>query len=63
MGGGDSQHSTRDMDCAGLWRDVVEENGTKMGPKWDQIPIFHSPIFPICRRSKIVPTIASVQIS
>ena len=34
-----------------------------MGQKWDQIPIFHSPIFPIVRRSKIVPTIPSVQMS
>ena len=28
-----SGHSTRDVGCGGLWRDVVEENGTKMGQK------------------------------
>ena len=47
---GNSGHSTRDVGCGGLWRDVVEENGTKMGEmgeKWDEIPIFHSPLFPI----------------
>ena len=31
LGGGDSGHSTRDVGYGGLWRDLVEENGTKMG--------------------------------
>ena len=43
---GISRHGTRDVGCGGLWRDVVEENGRKMGGKWDEIPIFLiSPIF------------------
>ena len=35
-GGGweNSGHSTRDGGC-GEWRDVVEENGTKMGGQWE----------------------------
>ena len=51
--------------CGGLWRDVVEENGTKMtkmGEKWDKIPIFHTPIPPLLfRRSKIFPPVAFVK--
>ena len=46
-GWGNSGHSTRDVGCGGLWRDVVEENGMKMGGKWDEIPIFHRSVLPI----------------
>ena len=27
-------HSKRDVGCEGLWLDVVEETGAKMGEKW-----------------------------
>ena len=27
---GNSEYSTWDVGCGGLWRDVVEENGTNM---------------------------------
>ena len=30
---GNSGHITRDVGCGGLWQDVGEENGTKMGQK------------------------------
>ena len=45
-GWGNSGRGTRIVGCGGLWRDVVEENGEN-GRKWDEIPIFHSPISPI----------------
>ena len=60
---GNSGHSTRDVGRGGLWRDVVDEKGTKMGEKWDEIPIFHSPISPFSRRSKIFPIVPSVKMS
>ena len=44
---GNIGHSTQDVGCGGLWRDVVEGTGRKMGEKWDEIPIFDSPIFPM----------------
>ena len=44
---GNRGRSTRDVGCGGLYRDAVEENGTEMGPKWDEAPIFHSAISPI----------------
>ena len=40
-------HSARDEGGGGLSRDVVEENERRMGEKWDEILIFHSPISPI----------------
>ena len=51
------------MGCGGFRLDVVEENGTKMGQKWEEIPIFHSPIAPFSRRSKTFPTVPFVKIS
>ena len=30
---GNSGHSTWNVGCGGLWRDVIEENRTKMGLK------------------------------
>ena len=53
MGGGgweNGGHSTRDVGCGGLWRGVVQENGRKMGETRDEIPIFHSSIFPVFPR-------------
>ena len=31
---GNSGHSKKDVGCGGLGRDVVEENGRKLGGKW-----------------------------
>ena len=33
---GNSGHSTRDVGCGGLWRDVVEENRAIMREKWEK---------------------------
>ena len=41
---GNSRHSTRGVGCGWFWRDVVQENGTKMGGKWDEMTVFHSAI-------------------
>ena len=61
MGGnGEKAGITRNVGCVGLWRDVVEENGTKMGEKvggGGEIPIFQSHFPPFFWRSKIFPTI------
>ena len=42
-----SGHSTRDVGCGRLWRDMVEENGTKAGEQWERKATLHSPMFPI----------------
>ena len=54
-GWGNSGHSTWDVGCGGLWRDVVEENGMKMGGKWDEIPIFHRSVLPILPEAEDLP--------
>ena len=36
-----SGHSTRDVGCGGLWWDVLEENGTQLGEKWEEIGTKH----------------------
>ena len=43
-------HSTQDVGCGGFWR-----HGTKLGEKWDEIPVFHSPILPIFLEVKVIP--------
>ena len=53
--GGDIGHSIQDVGCGGLWRDVVEKNGAKMGEKWDETPIFQSPPFPIFPEVEDIP--------
>ena len=65
-GGGDSGHNTQDVVCGGLWRDVVEENGTKMG-EWEKngtkYLFFSVPFSPLLRRLKIFPPVPFVKIS
>ena len=45
--------------CGGVWLrkkgQKQQENGRKMGGKWDKIPIFHSPPFPIFPEVKDLP--------
>ena len=38
---GNIGHSTRDVCCGELWRDVVEKNGRKMGGKWGEMGDTH----------------------
>ena len=49
------------------WRDVVEENRTKMEGKWEKnemkYPLFTTPFPPFSRRSKIFHTLPLVKIS
>ena len=57
-GWGNDGHSTRDVACGVLWRDVVEENGRKMGGKWAKKGTkysFFNPIFPICSEVEDIP--------
>ena len=51
-GWGNSGHSTQDVGCGGLWRDVVRENRRKMGQfekkmgeKWEVEDLPHSSPF------------------
>ena len=57
---GNSGHTTQDVGCGGLWPDVVEEKGTKMGGKWEKngrnTHFFTVPLPPFFRRSNIFPT-------
>ena len=66
MGGGGSAHSTRDVGCGGLWRDVVEENGRKMGGQWEdngtKYPFFTVPFPPFSRRPRMPLTVPVVKI-
>ena len=43
---GNSRYCAPDVGCGGLWQEVVEENGRKMGEKRQEIPVFHSTISP-----------------
>ena len=68
-GGGDSQHSTQNAGCGGLWREV-EENGRKMGEKWGggweenarkmerDTHFFTVPFSPFFRGLKTFPTVS-----
>ena len=53
--GGGTGHSTRDVGCGGLRRDVVQENMTKMGENGTKCPFFTVSLPPVSRRSKIFP--------
>ena len=33
---GNSEHGTWDVDCGGLWRDVIEKKETKMREEWEK---------------------------
>ena len=46
---GKSGHSTGKVGCGGMW---LRKMGQKMGEKWDKIPSFHSPIFPVVSEVK-----------
>ena len=65
---GSSGHSTWNVGCGGLWRDVVEENGIKMGEKWKEngtkYPFFTVAFPPLFFwKSKIFPTVPFGKIS
>ena len=49
--------------CGGMWLRKMGENGRKMGGKWDEIPIFYSPISPIFLELKIFPTVPFVKLA
>ena len=64
---GNSGHSTWDVGCGGLRWNVVEENRTKTGGKWEEngikYPFFTVPFPPFSRRSKTFPPVPFVKIS
>ena len=48
-GAGGWGNSGRDVGCGGVWRNVVDANGRKMGRKWEnngkKYPFFTAPFF------------------
>ena len=75
MGGGGWGKMGQKWDNSGhsTWH-VVEEDGTKIAEKWDEMPMCHSPIFPIfpevedlprsslCKNQLTAPTVGKMRL-